>query len=106
LCADNHHIYTSLFIQDLLLPEERIHQADYLIDLSRDRIQVYNVRTLKKANLAGLHTHFDDYYDDFDVSANLNSRSVGEVIFYHGYRAKSEQQQKNQVIYYRYLDQD
>ena len=52
-------------IQDLLLPEERIHQADYLIDLSRDRIQVYNVRTLKKANLAGLHTHFDDYYDDF-----------------------------------------
>lgn len=106
LVAAKSHVGNTFLIQDLLLPEERIHQADYLIDLSRDRIQVYNVRTLKKANLAGLHTHFDDYYDDFDVSANLNSRSVGEVIFYHGHRAKSEQQQKNQVIYYRYLDKE
>lgn len=106
LVAAKSHVGNTFLIQDLLLPEERIHQADYLIDLSRDRVQVYDVHTFKRANLEGLHIHFDDYYDDFDVSANLNLRTAGEVIFYHGHRTKSKQQQKNQIIYYRYLDRE
>lgn len=102
--AAKSHVGSTFLVQDLLLPEEQIHRANFLIDLSRDRIRIYDVSSLKRVKLEGLHTHFSNYYDDFDVKSKINFRSVGKATFYHGHNAKSEQQEKEQSIYYRYLD--
>lgn len=101
------HIGNTFLIQDLLLPEENVHKPDYLINISRDRINVMEMDSLREIEIEGLHTMFSDYYSDFDANANLNSGSYGGLnASYHGHRAKSEEQQKDQAIYYQYLDKE
>lgn len=99
------HVGTTFLVQDLLLPEESGADPEYLINLSRDRINVFNMDSLKEVELEGVHSNFADYYPDFDANANLNSGSYGgKNAIYHGHRTKSEEQQKDQLIYYQYLD--
>ena len=101
------HVGSTFLVQDLLLPEERSHRPDYLVNISRDRIDLLELTSLKKVELAGLHNRFDEYYDDFDSNANVNSGSYGGLqATYHGHRSKSEEQQKDQTIYYQHLDRE
>lgn len=101
------HVGNTFLIQDLLLPEENIKRPDYLLNISRDRIHVFDINSLKEVELKGLHTRFSDYYSDFDANSNLNSGSYGGMTAnYHGHRTKSEEQQKDQKIYYQYLDNE
>lgn len=113
ICAMEHtvlpkeHVGSTFLIQDLLLPEENIKRQDYLLNISRDRIHVFDIDSLKEVELAGLHTRFSDYYSDFDANSNVNSGSYGGLtVTYHGHRTKSEEQQKDQIIYYQYLDKE
>lgn len=112
VCQMNHtvlakeHVGSTFLVQDLLLPEESISKADYLINISRDRINVFAGDSLRGVELEGIYTKFSDYYDDFDANSNLNSGSYGGGVNYHGHRTKSEEQQKDQVIYYQYLDKE
>ncbi|MQS76971.1 hypothetical protein [Companilactobacillus halodurans] len=100
------HVGNTFLVQDLLLPEENKTSADYLINLSRDRINVFDIQTLKQVEIPGLYLNFADYYSDFDANSNLNSGSYGGLqANFHGHRSKSEEQQKDQLIYYQYLDQ-
>lgn len=99
------HVGTTFLVQDLLLPEENGSDPDYLVNISRDRINVYDMDNLKEVELEGVHSNFADYYPDFDANANVNVGSYGgENANYHGHRSKSEEQQKDQLIYYLYLD--
>lgn len=99
------HVGTTFLVQDLLLPEENIDRPDYLVNISRDRINAFDINTLKEIELEGIHGNFADYYPDFDANSNLNSGSYGgENVSYHGHRTKTEEQQKDQLIYYQYLD--
>lgn len=101
------HVGNTYLVQDLLLPEENTTAPQYLINLSRDRINIFDMNTLKEVKIDGLYTRFSDYYADFDANSNLNSRTIGRMnTAYHGHRAKSEEQQKDQAIYYRYLDRE
>ncbi|MFC6177494.1 hypothetical protein ACFQAV_11640 [Companilactobacillus huachuanensis] len=101
------HVGNTFLIQDLLLPEENVKRPDYLLNISRDRISVIDINSLKEVELAGLHTRFSDYYSDFDANSNVNSGSYGGLTAtYHGHRTKSEEQQKDQSIYYQYLDKE
>lgn len=99
------HVGSTFLVQDLLLPEENIERPDYLVNLSRDRINVFDLDNFKEIQIKGLHTKFSDYYSDFDNNSNLNSGSYGGLTAtYHGHRSKSEEQQKDQTIYYQYLN--
>jgi len=101
------HVGNTFLIQDLLLPEENVEKPDYLLNISRDRVNVYNINSLKPVELEGLYTKFSDYYSDFDANSNVNSGSYGGLTAtYHGHRTKSEEQQKDQTIYYQYLDKE
>ncbi|KRN98919.1 hypothetical protein IV57_GL000730 [Companilactobacillus kimchiensis] len=101
------HVGSTFLVQDLLLPEENIQKSDYLINISRDRIHIFETDNLKEIEIEGLHTKFADYYSDFDANSNVNSGSYGGLnATYHGHRAKSEEQQKDQSIYYQYLDKE
>ena len=101
------HVGSTFLVQDLLLPEENIQRPDYLLNLSRDRVNVFDINSLKEIELEGLHQKFSDYYSDFDANSNLNSGSYGGMTAtYHGHRAKAEEQQKDQTIYYQYLDRE
>lgn len=101
------HVGSTFLVQDLLLPEEYVERPDYLINLSRDRINVFDTDTLQEVELAGVHNRFDNYYDDFDADSNLNSGGYGgKEVSYHGHRSKSEEQQKDQGIYYQYLNHE
>lgn len=101
------HVGSTYLVQDLLLPEERNQRPDYLLNLSRDRIDLYEVDSLKPVELVGLHNRFDEYYDDFDANSNLNSGSYGGLqAAYHGHRSKTEEQQKDQTIYYQHLNKE
>ena len=101
------HVGNTFLIQDLLLPEENVKRPDYLLNISRDRINVIDIDSLKEVELPDLHTRFSDYYSDFDANSNVNSGSYGGLTAtYHGHRTKSEEQQKDQSIYYQYLDKE
>lgn len=99
------HVGSTFLVQDLLLPEENVQRPDYLINLSRDRINVFDTGSLRETDLEGVYQNFSDYYSDFDANSNVNSRTAGGMTAtYHGHRSKPEEQQKDQVIYYQYLD--
>lgn len=99
------HVGNTFLVQDLLLPEEQKDKPDYLINISRDRINTFDIETMQEVKLAGIHDKFSDYYSDFDANSNLNSGSYGGMTAtFHGHRAKPEEQQKDQMIYYQYLD--
>ncbi|WP_119327289.1 hypothetical protein [Companilactobacillus musae] len=99
------HVGSTFLVQDLLLPEENMQRPDYLLNISRDRINIFDIDSLKEVELAGMYTKFSDYYSDFDANSNLNSGSYGGLnATYHGHRSKAEEQQKDQTIYYQYLD--
>ena len=101
------HVGNTFLVQDLLLPEEEVHRPEYLINLSRDRINIYDIKSLNEVEIEGIHSKFSDYYTDFDANSNLNSGSYGGLTAaYHGHRTKSEEQQKDQTIYYRYLNRE
>jgi len=101
------HVGNTFLIQDLLLPEENVKRPDYLLNISRDRVNVIDIDSLKEVELPDLHTRFSDYYSDFDANSNVNSGSYGGLTAtYHGHRTKSEEQQKDQSIYYQYLDKE
>lgn len=101
------HVGSTFLVQDLLLPEEEKRQPDFLINISRDRINIFNINTLKEVELPNLHKNFSDYYSDFDANSNVNTGSYGGLTAtYHGHRAKSEEQQKDQMIYYQYLNRE
>lgn len=99
------HVGTTFLVQDLLLPEENLTKPDYLVNISRDRINVFDIDSLKEVELEGIHARFADYYPDFDAESNVNVGSYGgKNPNFHGHRAKAEEQQKDQTIYYQYLD--
>jgi len=99
------HVGSTFLVQDLLLPEEDLERPDYLLNISRDRVNIFDINTLKEIELGEIKNKFSDYYSDFDANSNLNSGSYGGMTAsYHGHRAKSEEQQKDQTIYYQYLD--
>jgi len=99
------HVGSTFLVQDLLLPEEDSEKADYLLNISRDRINIFDLNTLQEIKLGEIKNKFSDYYSDFDADSNVNSRTYGGMsVSYHGHRAKSEEQQKDQIIYYQYLD--
>ena len=100
------HVGSTFLVQDLLLPEEDIEKPDYLLNISRDRINIFDLNKLKEIELGKIKNKFSDYYSDFDANSNLNSNSRGMSVLYHGHRAKSEEQQKDQNIYYQYLDKE
>ena len=114
ICEMNHrvepksHVGNTFLIQDLFLQEELTDQPKYIINLSRDRINIIDVKTLKAIETEEIHTKFSDYYSDFDANSNLNTGSYGGLngTAYHGHRTKSEEQQKDQSIYYSYLDKE
>ena len=99
------HVGTTFLVQDLLLPEENLTKPDYLVNISRDRINVFDIDSLKEVELEGIHARFADYYPDFDAESNVNVGSYGgKNPNFHGHRAKAEEQQKDQTIYYQYLN--
>jgi len=105
--AAKEHVGSTFLVQDLLLPEENFEKANYIINISRDRINVFDSQTLQEVKLEGVHQRFSDYYSDFDANSNLNSGAYGGMSpTYHGHRSKSEEQQKDQSIYYQYLDNE
>ncbi|KRK79715.1 baeRF8 domain-containing protein [Companilactobacillus nodensis] len=113
ICELNHavqpkaHVGSTFLIQDLFSQEELSNKPQYIINLSRDRINVIDIASLKAIEFAEIHTSFSDYYSDFDANSNLNTGSYGGLNgSYHGHRTKSEEQQKDQLIYYRYLDRE
>lgn len=112
ICEMNHkvspkaHVGTTFLVQDLLLPVENIDKPDYIVNTSRDRINVFDIDSLKEIKLHQIHHKFSDYYSDFDAESNVNSGSYGgkNIAQYHGHRSKPEEQERDQEIYYRYLD--
>ncbi|WP_125587914.1 baeRF8 domain-containing protein [Companilactobacillus jidongensis] len=113
ICELNHdvqpkaHVGSTFLIQDLFSQEELADKPQYIINLSRDRINIIDIASLKAIEFAEIHANFSDYYSDFDANSNLNSGSYGGLNgSYHGHRTKSEEQQKDQLIYYRYLDRE
>jgi len=99
------YVGSTFLVQDLLLPEDRVEKTDYIIDLSRDRVHIFDSQNLQEVKLAGIYSNFSDYYSDFDANSNLNSGAYGGMSpTYHGHRSKSEEQQKEQSIFYQYLD--
>lgn len=100
------HVGSTFLIQDLFVPEIA-DRPQYIINLSRDRINVIDIASLKAIEFVEIHSNFSDYYSDFDANSNLNTGSyAGLAGAYHGHRTKSEEQQKDQLIYYRYLDRE
>ncbi|APX71147.1 hypothetical protein M5C72_10275 [Companilactobacillus allii] len=114
ICEMNHdvepksHVGNTFLIQDLFLQEELTDAPQYIINISRDRINIVDVKTLKAINTEKIYTKFADYYSDFDVDSNLNTGSYGglNTSNYHGHRSKPEEQEKDQLIYYRYLNRE
>lgn len=100
------HVGSTFIVQDLLFSEEDIHKPDYLLNISRDRINVFELDSLEEVKIASIENRFSDHYSDFDDNSNLNSSSRGTNALYYGHRARSEEQQKDQNIYYQYLDKE
>jgi len=101
------HVGSTFLVQDLLLPEENEDRPNFLINLSRDRINIFDVYSFREVKIDGLYNRFSDYYEDFDANSNLNSVSRGGLnAGFHGHRSKSEEQQKDQAIYYQYLNRE
>lgn len=93
-----------------IFPLFTLHQIideSYLVDLSKDRIELYcvNVDSVEKVRESDLKTSFSELFDDFDADANLNVGTYsGLKGTHHGHRTKPEELEKDREKYFRYLD--
>jgi hypothetical protein len=79
----------------------------YLVDLSKDRIELYCVskNSVVKMEDDEIETSFSDLFDDWDVDSNLNVGTYsGLKGMRHGHRTKPEEIEKDREKYFRYLD--
>lgn len=79
----------------------------YLVDLSKDRIELYRVgsNSVEKVEKNEIETSFLDIFDDWDVDSNLNVGTYsGLKGMHHGHRTKPEEVEKDREKYFRYLD--
>ncbi|MDI9490306.1 MAG: hypothetical protein GX145_04245 [Clostridiaceae bacterium] len=100
-------VQNNFFIAPLL--DITIIQGDYLIDLSKDRLKIYEIEGTKARVLEQdqIKTSFPDLFDDFDSNSNVNFGSYkGKTkSTFHGHRARPEEQEKDRQKYFHYIDQ-
>lgn len=96
-----------------VLPLLKVIDSDVsvvLLDLSKDRLRLYNVHhyVATPFEQEEIKTSFNELFDDFDSHGNLNFGSYsgsGDSSAYHGHRARPEELEKDRDKYFRYVDQ-
>jgi len=93
-------------IQPLLLAD-KMDNNYYLVDLAKDRMQMYEVSEsgLNEIKPPNIKLKFADLYTDVDANTNFNTASYsGGTGVTHGHRERSSEEDKYREKYFRYLD--
>lgn len=97
-----------LHLLPLLSAEQHI-SAHYILDISRDRFNLYRGDGAKYSEVTDHGAlSFDELYDDLDSNADVNFGSYagkGGTAF-HGHRSSPDMKEKDQEKYYRYLSEN
>ena len=102
----DHYAGASFRLRPLFALDEVVDEF-YLVDLSKDRIELYRagMNTLDAVDQQDIETHFSDLFSDFDVDANLNVGTYsGLTGMHHGHHTKAAETEKEREKYFRYLD--
>lgn len=82
--------------------------AGYLVDISRDRVKLYQVTQHGANELAddSMVRDFPELFDDLDYEAKMHAGGTrADMSVMHGVKAKPEEIAKDRVKYFRYVDE-
>jgi len=82
--------------------------SGYLVDIGRDRVQLYRVNQngAEKVKEEDIIKNFPELYDDLDSEARMHAGGTRtDMSVMHGVKAKPEQVEKDRIKYFRYIDE-
>lgn len=104
--SDYVYVGDEFLLKELFVVDEIVERPQYLIEISTDRLFCLSLHDLEETTIEGIHPTLPDYFGDFDVNSNLNVGSYGGLVgTHHGHHTKDVEQEREQVIYYSYLNE-